>query len=693
MDCRVGIACVAFWVSVSGCAHAPAPTPARGRGRGPEEPTVAFVDVNVVPLDSERVLDRQTVVVRGGSIVAIGPAATVPVPAHAHVLDGRGKYLMPGLADMHTHLVREEDMLLYVARGVTTVRNMWGAPVHVAWRERIARGSLVGPTIVTAGPIVDGADPTHDGSLVVRNAEDAKQAIALHQRAGYDFVKIYSDLSVPAFEALAVLAKDAGLPVVGHVPRPVGLRRAIDDGQRSIEHLSAFNEALQKDDSPVAGKFDRASRARKLDFIDDAKLAPLVTRIRERGAWVCPTRVVMNVNDSPAALKERLAHPEMKYVGGYELAIWETELDRSADRIAADARTNAFGDRIITALHEGHTNLLVGTDTANPFVVPGFSVHEELALLVRGGLTPYEALSAATRRSAEFLGKSDFGTIAVGKRADLVLVDGNPLADVREADRITGVMVRGRWLGKPELAALLATVEDSARGKRAPFADQPPLAVGPTEFSGTFQITWRDVRFGAERVAVAKSATGERIIHAQGFDPHSGQQITLHSWPGTEERGQRLVLESDGPTGRGRAEVTRDASGVHLSGVVLPGVEAKLAARLEPTATLEAHGFFASRFVLLPALAKLAVGESIEVHGGEVSLGSTLAMAIKTWTAKRIAEATLPARPGREPMTVRRFEIAEGNAPPMVLALDARGWPVSYEQDTFGAKLRFERMD
>ena len=545
---------------------------------------------------------------------------------------------------------------------------------------------------------MDGEDPSHDGSLIVRNAQEAKEAIALHQRAGYDFVKIYTGLSVPAFEGIMAAAKSAGLPVVGHVPRAVGLDRAVAAGQRSIEHMSAFSEALQRSDSPVAGKFDRASRARKLDFIDDAKLIPLVDRIRERGAWVCPTRVVMTMNDNPDALKQRLARPEMKYVSGFEIAVWESEIERSADQIAADARSSAFSDRMLSALHAGHASLLVGTDTANPFVVPGYSVHEELAQLVRAGLTPYEALSAATRRPAEFLGTKELGTIAVGKRADLLLVDGNPLLDIGEADRIAGVMVRGRWLGKPELAALLSEVEVFARGGKDPLSAMPPLVVpGEAEFSGTFQITWRDVPFGAERVIVAKSAAGARVIHARSFDPHQGQGGTMHLWtsgaPGEGGRGQRLALESEGATGHGHAELTRDATGVHVRALLLPGVDARLEAHLEPTASISAHGFFASRFTLLPALAKLAIGETFELREGEPSLGSALEIPLKKWIVKRIADATSPARPLRGAMTTRRFEIAEGKQPPMFLALDPHGWPIGCEQEIYGAKLRFERTD
>jgi imidazolonepropionase-like amidohydrolase len=686
MDFRVLLAFGA--ASIAGCADS-VTSPPRAPTR--EDSTIAFVGANVVPLDTERVLASQTVLVRGGLIVKVGPSSEVAVPVRARVVDARGKYLLPGLADMHAHLVREEDLLLYAARGVTTVRNMWGAPVHLAWRERVARGTLVGPTIITAGPIVDGENPSHDGSLVVRDAAEAKAAIALHQAAGYDFVKVYSGLSLPAFEALMLAAKSAGLPVAGHVPRAVGLPRAVDDGQRTIEHLTAFSEALQTDDSPVAGKFDRASRARKLDFVDEAKLAPLVERIRQSGAWVCPTRVVMSDDESPDALRQRLARPETKYVGAFDRAIWETELERSPEQIAQGARSIALGERVIKALHEGHAKLLVGTDPANPFVIPGYSVHEELAQLVRAGMSPYEALRAATAGAAELLGDASAGTIAAGKRADLLLVEENPLADIHATERIAGVMVRGRYFGPSELASLLATVEASARGDHDPFAQAPPLVGGDgrTEFSATFAITWREIGFGAERVLVTTTSTGERIIHAQSFDPHTGQRATMHLATGADGRVRRLSLESDGPTGRGHAELTRDASGgaAKVDALLLPGVPAHLDVPVAPAALLTVHAFFASQIVLLLGMTKLEIGESYEACGAELSLGSAIDLPAKTWTITRLADARLQAAPAR------RYAVAEGKKPPMIVTLDARGWPIRGESDVFGAKLRFERTN
>src|SRR5678816_1133295 len=177
------------------CARSAAPEPAHAPG----EPAVAFVGVTVLPLDTGAGLPDHTVIVRGERIERVGPRASVAVPPDAQVIDGRGRTLMPGLMDMHVHLNRTEDLAILLALGVTTVRNMWGAPIHLEWRDRVARGELPGPTIYTAGPIVDGEHPAHPGSLIVRSEADADRAIALHRRLGYDLVKVYSRLTPPVF--------------------------------------------------------------------------------------------------------------------------------------------------------------------------------------------------------------------------------------------------------------------------------------------------------------------------------------------------------------------------------------------------------------------------------------------------------------------------------------------------------------
>jgi imidazolonepropionase-like amidohydrolase len=638
-------------LSLFGCRRAQEPVPP------PDSKLLAFVGVDVVPMDHEGVLRGQTVVVRDQTIVAMGPA--VELPPGTRVIDGHGKFLMPGLADMHAHLLRESDLMLYLARGVTTVRNMWGAPVHLDWREGVARGHQLGPTIYTAGPIVDGDPPVHDGSLVVTDAASADRAIALHKKLGYDFVKVYSNLSLPAYEHLVAAAKRAGLAVVGHVPRAVGLGRAIDAGQRSVEHLTAFSEAVQKADSPVAGKFDRASRTKKLDWVDDAKIPLLAAHIRDRGTFICPTRVVMTGDESPSALNARLHRWEMKFVGDYDRVIWESEVERPAERVALDAKNLAFGDRMIGALLAQNARIVVGTDTGNPFVIPGFSVHEELELLVHDGLSPYQALVAATRAGAELLGKEDFGVVAVGKRADLLLLDGNPLTDVRAADRIAAVVARGRLLDRPELDHLLTSAAQRVHEDH-PFAPAPSIA--DAVFDATYAITFRGAAFGEERIAVSKKGP----VEAQSFDPHSGQTTTALFQAG------RMSVDSNGPMGAGHAVVDLFADKASIDARLLSGVDATLELAMDDDTILDASGFLAGRFLLLPELRSLDVGAQVELRVAEVSFGSSLAVPTKKLVVRRVAP--------------RRFEMGDAT-----LTLDDQGYPIAYEVKAFGDVVHFDR--
>lgn len=674
-------------LSLLACSAAPAPAPPIEQA-----PTTAFVHVTVVPMDSERLLPDQTVLVRGERIAALGASASLPVPAGARVIEGRGKYLMPGLAEMHAHLTREEDLALYLARGVTTVRNMWGTPMHLAWRERIAKGELLGPRIVTAGPIVDGDDPVHDGSLVVRSEAEADRAVALHRQAGYDFLKVYSRLSAGAFERLLAEATRVGLPVAGHVPRAVGLARAVDAGMRAIEHLNTFEEALQADSSPVRGKWDADARERKMDFLDEAKIPAVVKQLHDKGTWICPTRNLLNQNATASVIRERLERPEMRYVPGFDRAIWAPADDGTPEQLDRNQREVALADRMVRALHAGGVHLLLGTDSGNPLVIPGFTVHEELALFVHDGLSPYEALRAGTSDAAAFLGKAgDQGTVAVGKVADLLLVEGNPLADVAQADRLAGVMVRGRYLGEPERAELLGRAEAFAQGKVDLFRDMPALAaVGTKELSGTYEVAWKDVPFDRERLLVERGADGQRVIRAQSFDPHRGQGTSLTLWPGAAGVGERMVLESDGANGRGRVEVKRAGGKAHGQGLLLSGVEGAADLAIEEGELLGADHFLASKLLLAPRLAAMEVGQTLETRQREVSLGSAIEATHATVKVTRTAD--LPLGPEEGPGVARRFEITEGKRRPGVLLLDAAGTPLRYEISAHGATLRFRRI-
>jgi imidazolonepropionase-like amidohydrolase len=453
------------------CAHAP---PVAASGDASNSAT-AFVDVTVVPMDTERLVPGQTVLIQDGRITALGPTESTPVPPGARRIDGRGRYLMPGLADMHVHLffMAEGDLRIFLANGVTFVRGMWGTPRDLQWRERIARGELLGPTLVTAGPLIDGKPPIWDESVVAETFADGERIVLEQKKAGYDFIKVYNRLTPEAYAGLVATAKREGLPFAGHVPFSMGLEGVFAAGQRSIEHLTGYLESLQAENSEVRGKWDWASRLRQIDYVDEAKLLQVVEATKQSGIWNCPTLFLPRRYVSSEEAQVLARQPEMRFVASWVREMWEPSKDfRLKDLTAEDfarlRRRDALLLKVTRALHDAGARLLLGTDTGNPYVLPGFSVHEELALLVQAGLTPYEALRAGTRDAAEFIGQlEEFGTVAPGKRADLLLLEANPLEDVANARRRSGVMVRGRWLPEEELRAMLEEVAASYASPQA----------------------------------------------------------------------------------------------------------------------------------------------------------------------------------------------------------------------------------
>lgn len=427
------------------------------------ERATAFVGVHVVPMDREEVLPNRTVIVRGERIVAIGPAGRTAIPTGARVIRAAGKYLMPGLCDAHVHLNEFEEawLALFPLHGVTTVRSMWGTPEIVAWRELAERGELLAPTIRTTGPLVDGDPPFWPGSAVLTDPARAGELVREHQALGYDAVKVYGGLSQECYDALLRAARAAGLPAVGHVPRSVGLEYALAAGQSCIEHLEGWILAAQDPNptAPASGSDPFARSRHALDNVSHERLTVLAGACRESGAWNCPTLVVMRRIAALADPTSLRARPQMALVPPALRADWAPEEDfrfRSwtDEHYALAARMCERNGDAVRALARAGAGILLGTDTPNPFVIPGWSVHEELALLAEAGLTPYAALRSATAAPAEAFGEAEiWGCVAVGRRADLLLLDENPLDDVAHASRLAGVMTRGRWLDRAELEA------------------------------------------------------------------------------------------------------------------------------------------------------------------------------------------------------------------------------------------------
>ncbi len=424
----------------------------------------AIVHVAVIPMDHERILDDSTVVVVDGRIRRIGATSAVEIPEDAAVIDGQGKYLMPGLADMHAHTWDEEDFPLLLANGVTTIRNMFGGATHLRWKERIAAGELrISPTIYTAGPIIDGNPPIWPGAIV-ENLDQARRTVAEQQDAGYDFLKVYSRLSLEAYEAVMRESHKRGLSVAGHVPDAVGLGAALRSGMASIEHLSGYEMLARQEVRPG----EEASWAR----LDESRFSSIAQETARSRTWNCPTLVLFQHRVAPGEpehLSKLLARPEMRYVSPQVVRSWQPEnnyLKNATPARAASSRErgDVMRKKLVKALNDAGARLLLGTDYGNPFVVPGFSLQLELRNFVDAGLTPFQAIRAGTSDAAEFMNAAgEWGTVMVGSRADLILLEENPLKDVSTISRPVGVMVRGAWHSRAVLEGELEKLAERFR--------------------------------------------------------------------------------------------------------------------------------------------------------------------------------------------------------------------------------------
>jgi imidazolonepropionase-like amidohydrolase len=423
--------------------------------------TVAFVHAEVVPMDRERVLSDQTVVITDGKITALGPSSKLNVPPTALRIDARGRYLLPALSDMHVHVEGEswnalltpealaasknvpfEDFLFpYVANGVTTVQVLSGTHELLPIRGQIAQGELLAPRLILAR-MIDGPDKAWPPPLStwVATADEARDATRKAKADGYDKMKVYSFLTKETYDAVIATAKEQHMDVIGHIPYALSVEYVVDSGQRMIAHTEEVAKHAHGDYSA-----DRISY--------------FAGRIADGGVWMTPTlvttrRILDEFSDpdglfsSPEAIYS--AHPMQRGIWSFIANMYQG--------IPADARTKLRDDfekfqRPFTKVFHDHGGqLMTGTDSLLPRLVPGFALHQELHELVHVGLTPYEALRTSTTIPYEYLGESkDAGTIEVGKRTDLLLVDGNPLEDISAASKITGVLMRGRWIDRQQI--------------------------------------------------------------------------------------------------------------------------------------------------------------------------------------------------------------------------------------------------
>lgn len=429
----------ASWMAIAGL-----PLPAETRAQVPPQRTTAFVNANVVPMDREGLLTEYTVVVSNGRIMDMGPSASVNPPAGALVIDAAGKYLMPGLAEMHGHMpggnIEETVMFLYVANGVTTVRGMLGQDGHLSLRERANAGEIIAPTLYMAGPSFN------DGS--VSSPAEAEDQVRRQKREGWDLLKIHPGPTLDEYNAMAVTAQEVGIRFAGHVPADVGLEHAILMGQETFDHLDGYIEFLDAFEGEV----------------DENRLEYIVQLTRDAGAWVVPTMVLWEVGIiGRGDAAEMARYPEMRYWPGFQVEGWEGRQRAAASRTGPEraAQWAANRNRVLKALSDGGAGILLGTDSPQIFSVPGFSIHRELKAMADAGMSAWEILLSGTRNVGEyFQGRDSFGTVAVGRRADLLLLNANPLSDVANVADRAGVMFRGRWLAEEEIQRRLEEIAD-----------------------------------------------------------------------------------------------------------------------------------------------------------------------------------------------------------------------------------------
>jgi imidazolonepropionase-like amidohydrolase len=437
---------------------------------------VTVIDVTGGPSQPDR-----TVLVTGDRITAVGKDGEARVPEGARVVDAHGKFLIPGLWDMHVHTSDRSYLTLYVANGVTGIRDMHAFYPQMIFqmRQDVRSGKTLGPRIVAAGALVDGPRPFWPGSLVAGNAEEGRKAVRSLKKQGADFVKVYSKLPRDAYLAIADEAKKQGLPFAGHVPESVSAAEASDLGQKSIEHLmgitlacSELEEKLRREELEAMTRADNATArvlmrriAEKAAGSFSAKKArELYARFVRNGTWQVPTLTVLrslaSLNDPAFTGDARL-----KYMPPFMRSYWPRE--QSAEVTDVMKRGYKRATATVRAMHQAGVPFLAGTDTTNPYVFPGFSLHDELALLVsEGGLTPLEALQAATRNPARFLGQEkDLGAVQPGKLADLVLLEADPLRDITSTRKIAAVVVGGKLLAREALDRMLAEVEAAHKKK------------------------------------------------------------------------------------------------------------------------------------------------------------------------------------------------------------------------------------
>jgi imidazolonepropionase-like amidohydrolase len=452
----------------------------------PNEHNLAITHITIIDMTAAAPRADQTIIITKERIAAIGASNTVAIPRGAQILDAHGKFIIPGLVDMHIHLTaagepdgsRKFMLPLLLANGITTVRDMGGYLESIRpLQKEITKGKRLGPRIFTPGPYLDGSPPSFQPSLVVMNPVEASEDVHQLVSLGVDFIKVQSMLSREAYLAIAQAAQREQITFVGHVPDRVTAAEAADAGQHGIEHLtnilrgcSRKEPKLMREQLNIPLKQETAEQSHSrivawqqqlLDSYSPQKAAALITKFKEKDVWQTPTLVLLKNEGFPTLANSVAPDEGAKYIPVRTIDIWKkarTEQIRTLSPQDAELHERLLRKSmdIVAQMQKAGVKILAGTDAPAPYVFPGSGLHDELQLLVEAGLTPREALQSATKSPAEFLHVAkDSGAIEEGKIADLVLLEANPLDDIRNTRKIQAVIVRGKLLDRTALNQLL----------------------------------------------------------------------------------------------------------------------------------------------------------------------------------------------------------------------------------------------
>ena len=422
---------------------------------------IVIQSVNVVPMDSEKILNDQTVIIKDGRITAIGKK--LKYNKDALVIDGKGKYLIPGLGEMHAHVPPVDDLepskevlFLFAANGITTIKGMLGHPRHIELRAKINSGEILGPRFYTTGPSFSGVS--------VKTAEYGAEMVRKQKEMGYDFLKLHPGLTKETFAAISSTAKEVGIPFVGHVSHAVGIWRAIDAGYSSIDHLDGFVEGMVPNAEAMTDQQVGLFGMFVADQADQTQIPKLMKGLKDKNIWVVPTQSLADRWFAPSFTGESFKNdPDSKYMKAETVNQW---VDSKKNLVANELYTPdkienyiKLRRKLIYECQKNGVGLLLGCDAPQVFNVPGFSTHNELQYLVASGLTPYEALRTGTVNVATYLKIPNAGVIQPGAVADLILIAGNPLTDISQTKKVEGVMLRGQWMSKAYIDAGLKKLE------------------------------------------------------------------------------------------------------------------------------------------------------------------------------------------------------------------------------------------